>query len=314
MSAPPKGSAAPPRRRVSAARVLLSVVLVASLAYGAAIAWLVASETSIIFQAGRPLGEARPTFAYEQIELPRADGSRQLAWVMPHPGARSWVLFLHGNSATIASRVNIARYRELRQLGVNVIAPEYRGFAGLPGTPSESGLAADARAAFDYLTGTLRVESPRIAIYGWSLGSAVAVDLAANVPAGAVILEGALASVVALGQQHYPIFPIRLIIRNPFESIDKIHRVTAPLLFLHSPEDDVVPIAEGRRLYEAASSPKRFIEVRGGHIYANDVDQAVFFGAIRGFLEEHRLLDRQDTVGGARTASGDAGSKRDKVR
>lgn len=294
MSAPLPDSAAPPRRRISGARVLLTLALVAALGYGGAIAWLVTQETSIIFQAGRPLGEARPPFAYEQVDLPRRDGSRQLAWVMKHPDARSWVLFLHGNAATIASRVNIARYRELRELGLNVIAPEYRGFAGLPGTPSEAGLAEDARAAFDYLTGTLRVGPPRVVIYGWSLGSAVAVDLAANVPAGAVILEGALASVVALGQQHYPIFPIRLIIRNPFESIDKVHRIAAPLLFLHSPEDDVIPIAEARRLYDAATSPKRFVEVRGGHIYANDVDRAVFFGAIRSFLDEYGLIGHQE--------------------
>ncbi|MGH9311544.1 MAG: alpha/beta hydrolase [Vicinamibacterales bacterium] len=294
VGAPSPDSSAAPRRRVSAARALLALALVAALGYGGAIAWLVTQETSIIFQAGRPLGEARPPFAYEQVDLPRRDGSRQLAWVMKHPDARSWVLFLHGNAATIASRVNIARYRELRELGLNVIAPEYRGFAGLPGTPSEAGLAEDARAAFDYLTGTLLVGPPRVVIYGWSLGSAVAVDLAANVPAGAVILEGALASVVALGQQHYPIFPIRLIIRNPFESIDKVHRITAPLLFLHSPEDDVIPIAEGRRLYDAARSPKRFVEVRGGHIYANDVDRAVFFGAIRAFLDEYGLLGHQE--------------------
>ena len=75
--------------------------------------------------------------------------------------------------------------------------------------------------------------------------------------------------------------------RNPFESILEVARVNSPALFLHSPEDDIVPIAEGRRLYEAARPPKRFVEVRGGHVYANDVDKAVFFGAIRAFLEEH---------------------------
>jgi fermentation-respiration switch protein FrsA (DUF1100 family) len=294
MSVPFPDPAARPRRRRSAARILLALALLVALGYGGAIAWLVTQETRLIFQAGRPLGQARPTFAYEQVDLPRRDGARQLAWVMKHPEARSWVLYLHGNAATIASGVNIARYRELRELGLNVIAPEYRGFAGLPGTPSEAGLGEDARAAFDYLTGTLGVDAPRIVIYGWSLGSAVAVDLASNVPAGAVILEGALASIVALGQQHYPVFPIRLIVRNPFESIAKIHRITAPLLFLHSPEDDVIPIAEARRLFDAARSPKRFVEVRGGHIYANDVDRAVFFGAIRAFLDEYGLLGHQE--------------------
>jgi fermentation-respiration switch protein FrsA (DUF1100 family) len=262
--------------------------------YGGAMVWLVTQETRLVFQAGRPLSESRPSFPYERIDLPRADGLQQFAWVMQQPDARVWVLFLHGNAATIASRVNIARYRELRELGLNVVAPEYRGFAGLGGVPTEGALAVDARVAFDYLTNTLHVPPTRIVIYGWSLGSAVAVHLATQVPVGAVILEGAPASLAAIGQRDYPLFPIKLLMRNPFESILRIHRVTAPLLFLHSPEDDVVPFADGRRLYEAATSPKRFVEVRGGHIYPNETDKAVFFGAIRGFLDEYGLLGHQE--------------------
>jgi uncharacterized protein len=214
--------------------------------------------------------------------------------VMRHPQARAWVLYLHGNSATVASRVNIARYRELRALGLNVVAPEYRGFGGLPGTPSEASLGTDARAAFDYLTGPAGVPAGRIVIYGWSLGSAVAVDLAGQAGEGAIVLEGAPASLVALGEQRYPFFPIRLIMRNPFESILKIARVNSPALFLHSPEDDIVPIDEGRRLFDAAPAPKRFVEVRGGHIYANDVDKDAFFGAIRSFLDEFGFLGHQE--------------------
>jgi uncharacterized protein len=262
--------------------------------YVAAMAWLVTQETRLVFQAGRPLGEGRPSFAYEQVDLPRADGGRQFAWLMQQPDARTWVVFLHGNAATIASRVNIARYRELRALGLNIAAPEYRGFAGLAGVPSEEALATDARVAFDYLTNTRHVSPTRIVIYGWSLGSAVAVRLASEAPKAAVILEGAPASLVSIGQQQYPLFPIRLLMRNPFESILRISRISAPILFLHSPEDDIVPIVEGRRLYEAARPPKRFVEVRGGHINATDVDKAVFFGAIRSFLDEYGLLAHQE--------------------
>lgn len=260
------------------------------LCYLSAMAWLVTQETRIVFQAGRPLGEARPSFPYAQVELPRPDNQRQLAWTMTQPGRRTWVLFLHGNSATIASSVNIARYRELRALGLNVLAPEYRGFGGVPGTPSEPALAEDAAVALDYLTGPLQVAPARVVLYGWSLGSAVAVHLAAKRPPGAVILEGAPASLVDLGQREYPLLPIRLLMRNPFDSIRRVDRIAAPLLFLHSPSDDIVPIGEGRRLFEAARAPKRFVEVQGGHIYANDVDRAVFFGAIRAFLHEHGLL------------------------
>jgi fermentation-respiration switch protein FrsA (DUF1100 family) len=82
--------------------------------------------------------------------------------------------------------------------------------------------------------------------------------------------------------------------RNPFESIQKVDRIHAPMLFLHSPEDAIIPYEHGRRLFDAARPPKRFVDVRGGHIYANDVDKAEFFGAIRSFLDEYGLLGHQE--------------------
>jgi hypothetical protein len=117
----------------------------------------------------------------------------------------------------------------------------------------------------------------------------VAVNLASNVEQGAVILEGAPASVVAIGQQRYPYFPVRLIIRNRFESILRVGAIDSAILFLHSPDDVVIPIAEGRRLYNAAPEPKRFVEVSGGHIYASERDPN-FFPAIREFLRELSLV------------------------
>ena len=282
-------------RRRTGWRILLLLIALTVAAYGAAIAWLIREETRLVFQAGSPLSAARPPFPYEQVNLRRPDGARQFAWVMRHgedSDDLAWILFLHGNAATIASRPNISRYDRLRELGLNIFAPEYRGFAGLDGVPSEPALYVDARAAYDYLRSHERVPPDRIVIYGWSLGSAVAVDLASRVEEAAVILEGAPASLIAIGQQQYPFFPVRLLMRNPFDSILKIGLVRAPILFIHSPEDTVIPIAEARRLYEAVRSPRKFVEVRGGHIHASEVDQAVFYGAIREFLAEHRLINR----------------------
>ncbi len=283
-----------PPRRFRPLRIVLALLATVGGCYIAAILWLMSQETRLVFQAGRPLGEGRPSFPFTQVDIPRADGARQFGWVMESPDARTWLLFLHGNAATIASRVNIARYRELRGLGLNILAPEYRGFAGLPGIPSEPGLNADARAAFDYLVNTRHVSPTRVVIYGWSLGSAAAVDLAATADEAAVVLEGAPASVAAVGALQYPFIPVRLIMRNRFESIRKVDRIHAPTLFLHSPEDAIIPYAEGRRLFDAAKPPKRFIDVRGGHIEATEVDTAVFFGAIRSFLDEYGLLGHQE--------------------
>jgi fermentation-respiration switch protein FrsA (DUF1100 family) len=286
-----------PRWRPRPLRVLLALLVLAVVGYGAAVLYLASRQARVVSRSGRTLGAARPSFPFEQLDIPRADGARQFAWLMPEPAATAdvpWVLFLHGNPATVAAQVNIAHYGELRKLGVGVMAPEYRGFGGLDGLPTEATLAADARAAYDYLRTVRKIPASRLVIYGWSLGSAVAVTLASEVDAAGLILEGAPASIVNLEQQQYPFFPIRLLMGNPFDSIRRIDRVRAPILFLHSPEDAVIPISEARLLFDAARGDKTFVEVRGGHVDATTVDTEHFYGAIRTFLAAHRLLPSDD--------------------
>ena len=286
-----------PRWRPRPLRVILALLVIAVIGYGAAVLYLVSQETRLVFQASRTLSPLRPAFPFEQIDVPRADGAHQFAWIMPEPAASPdapWVLFFHGNAATIAARVNIAHYTELRKLGVNIMAPEYRGFGGLEGVPTEAALAVDARAAYDYLRTVRKVPASRLVIYGWSLGSAVAVTLASEVEAAGLILEGAPASLVNIGKQQYPFFPVRLMMRNSFESIQRIDRIRAPMLFLHSPEDAVIPISEGRRLFDAARGDKTFVEVRGGHVDATTLDTEHFYGAIRTFLGAHHLAVSDD--------------------
>ena len=277
---------------VAMKRLLAGLGIVAILAYVGALVWLVSQETTMIFEPGRPLGDLRPRIPFEEVFID-AESGRQPAWIIRAASAptagRPWVIYFHGNDANIATRLNILHYERLAGLGLNVIAPEYRGYAGLNGIPTEDGLNRDARAAYDYLRRELRADPRQIVIYGWSLGSAVAVSLAAQVDEAATVLEGAPASIVDIGAERYPFFPIRWVIRNPFDSIDRIARVGSPLLFLHSPDDTIVPIAEGRRLFEAAPPPKQFVEVSGGHVYASERDPR-FFDAVGAFLRAHRLL------------------------
>jgi fermentation-respiration switch protein FrsA (DUF1100 family) len=273
-------------------RVLLALGLACIALYCGSVAWLMWHETAIVFAAPRELGPRRPASPFEQIDLARDDRARQFAWVMRSTAdadGERWILYLHGNSSTIAHRMNIVHYEHLRALGLNVFAPEYRGFGGLNGIPTERSLDRDARVAYDYLRSGLHVPPERIIIYGWSLGAAVAVDLAAHVDESALILEGAPASLVAVGQRRYPFMPIRLVMRNPFESLAKIREVDSPVLCLHSREDEVIPFDEGRRLYDVAHQPKTFVEVRGGHVYASERDPR-FFPAIREFLSARHLL------------------------
>jgi uncharacterized protein len=278
------------RLPIKVRRVSIAAALAVATLYAGAVGYLASQETRLVFAHGRPLADGRPAAPFEQVRLAGA-GGEQFGWVMRHPGPgdeRRWLLYLHGNSATVASRTNLLRYDGFRAAGLNILAPEYRGFGGVPGDPSEGGLAEDARAAYDYLRHTLRVEPERIVIFGWSLGSAVAVSLAADVASAGVILEGAPASLVAIGERDYPWMPIRLVMRNPFESIVRVTRIRAPMLFLHSREDQIIPFEEGRRLFDAAPEPKTFVEVRGGHIRPAEEDREKYFASVSGFLASLR--------------------------
>jgi fermentation-respiration switch protein FrsA (DUF1100 family) len=196
-----------------------------------------------------------------------------------------WLLICHGNAGNLSEFGRPAHYAGLRELGLSLLAFDYRGYGESEGLPSEAGLYKDADAAYRYLRETLKVPPKQIIIFGHSLGSTVAVDLASRVPSAGLILEGGLTSVIERGQELYPYIPVRWIGRSRFNSLEKISRVSVPKLFLHARADDVVPLSHGRRLYEAAPPPKTFVELRGGHGDAFEADSGAYFGSIRRFVE-----------------------------
>jgi fermentation-respiration switch protein FrsA (DUF1100 family) len=221
----------------------------------------------------------------QRITIPTDDGLTLVSWSIPAAAAGGrWLLICHGNAGNLSEFGRPAHYAGLRQLGLNLLAFDYRGYGESEGTPTEAGLYRDAQAAYRYLREELAVSPERIILFGHSLGSAVAVDLASRVPAAGLILEGALTSVVERGQELYPFIPVRWIAGSRFASIEKIASVAAPKLFLHAAGDEVIPLAHGRRLYQAAPPPKTFVELRGGHGDAFDLDSANYFGSIQRFL------------------------------
>jgi uncharacterized protein len=192
----------------------------------------------------------------------------------------------HGNAGNISEAGRPYHYAGLRELGLSLFAFDYRGYGESEGAPTEDGLYRDADAAYRYLRDTIGVPPERIVIFGHSLGSAVAVELAGTVPAAGMILDGALTSVVDRAQELFPYAPVRWIAGSRYPSIERVGELSLPKLFLHATADDVIPIAHGRRLYEAAAPPKRFVELRGGHGDTFDVDSAAYFGAIGRFVSE----------------------------
>jgi uncharacterized protein len=262
------------------------------LAYVAFLILLRLSESRLVYAPGpsRTLAPPRSALglAPERVEIATDDRVTLVAWIVRAPGGDTggrWLLICHGNAGNLADAGRPEHYAGLRGLGLNLLAFDYRGYGESGGQPTEAGLYRDAEGAYRLLRDSLGVPPERIVLFGHSLGSAVAVELATRVPSAGLILEGALTSLVARAQEVYPYVPVRWIARSRYASIDKIGRVSVPKLFLHARSDDVIPIAHGRRLYEAAPPPKTFATLVGGHGDAFDTDSAVYYGAIGRFLE-----------------------------
>jgi fermentation-respiration switch protein FrsA (DUF1100 family) len=214
----------------------------------------------------------------EEVPLTASDGVGSIAWHIVPQDFKPVILYFHGNGGALKYRVE--RFRRLIADGIGLVALEYRGYGGLPGSPSEQGLIADAEAAYAFAVS--RYPAQQIVVWGESLGTGVAVALASEKPVGRVILEAPFTSAVAVGAQHYWYLPVRLLMKDQFRSDKLIGKVTAPLLILHGMHDRVVPYAMGEQMFDLANKPKhlaRFLD--GGH---EDLDANGGLNAVARFL------------------------------
>ncbi len=200
---------------------------------------------------------------YEDVTLTAADGVRLSAWYVPARKPLGTVLFFHGNAGNMAGRLHFVRL--YHGMGMNVLILDYRGYGRSEGRPGETGTYRDAEAAWRHLVGERGVPPEKILIAGRSLGGAVAVWLAARHEPGALVLESTFTSVADRARELLPIFPVDLMVRHRYESLERIGSVACPKLFVHGRDDRTIPIHHGRRLFEAASEPKAFLELEGGH-------------------------------------------------
>ncbi|HZR83534.1 MAG TPA: alpha/beta hydrolase [Candidatus Binatia bacterium] len=242
-----------------------------------------------------PVGphDATPTalgLAYEDVHLQASDGVAIHAWFVPAeesaatPRAvaqRPAVLFLHGNAGNISHRLD--KLAVLHSLGASVLLLDYRGYGASEGTPSEEGLYRDADAAYDWLIAR-GVAPAEIVPYGESLGGAVATDLAARRPVGGLVLESAPTSIIEVARHHYPYVPVALLLSDRYDAASRVARVTAPILILHSPDDEIVPFAMAEELLAAARGPKRLVRLAGGHNDGFLVAATAYREALRTFL------------------------------
>ena len=267
-------------------RLFWVVVTIVVVGYGVILWWFHGHETDLIFQPDRELRVPADSLglAPARVSVVAADGIRLVgrAYRSARPdSAGFWILYFHGNAGNATGRALC--HAGLVQRGFNVLVAEYRGYGESGGSPDEEGVYRDADAFYAYMRDTLGVPPGRLILYGHSLGSAVAIDLALRRPAAGLIVEGALTSVPDRGQELYPYLPVGWMAKNRFASIEKIGRVAMPKLFLHAIDDGVIPIGHGRRLFAAALPPKMFQELHGGHNAPYQTDAHIFYSAIETF-------------------------------
>ena len=219
---------------------------------------------------------------YEDVTLTTEDGVDLHGWFVPRDGARQVLLFFHGNAGNISHRgASIAVFHEL---GLDVFIPDYRGYGRSGGSPDEQGLYKDARAAWRWLTEERGYAPEDIIIFGRSLGGAVAAHLAGEVRPRGVILESTFSSATDAARALFPILSRLVVLRFRFDAADAMRRASAPVLVLHSRDDEIIPYALGRRLYEAIATPKRFVDLQGGHNDGFLVSEPAYGQALSAFI------------------------------
>ena len=223
--------------------------------------------------------------AYEEVTFVASDGVELHGWFVPGRSSLT-LLWFHGNAGNISHRLdNLKLLRN--NLEVSVFLFDYRGYGHSQGKPSEQGTYLDAEAALAYLGSRGDGSLEHIIYFGRSLGAAVAVEMGIRHPPYALILESAYTSVPHMARRTYPFLPIWPFLGTRYDSLAKMDKVNAPVLILHGDDDNIVPIEEGKRLFDAAKEPKQFYIIHGaGHNDTYQVGGQAYFNTLRLFLDQ----------------------------
>jgi fermentation-respiration switch protein FrsA (DUF1100 family) len=254
--------------------VMKWLVILLAVGYLGGLVALFFAQRSMIFPVPETVRTSPAAAGFPQAEehvLTTSDGERVIVWHLPARPGHAVVIYFPGNGDTLAG--SAGRFRAITSDGTGLVALSYRGYAGSSGRPSEQGLLNDAAAAHAFASALYPAD--RMVAWGFSLGSGVAVALAADQRIGKLILEAPYTSIADVAAAALPMVPVRLLIRDTFHSDQRIARVTVPLLVMHGGRDSTIAIGFGERLFALAREPKQFVRfAEGGH---NDLDS---YGAI----------------------------------
>ena len=279
-------------RRVFAARWLL-IGLGLALLVGLAV-WrmdLRSLEHSFIFFPSRQVVGSPASIGLEYEEVRLGDAPRLHGWFVP--GDPRWtLLWLHGNAGNVSHR--LPWLRTLRAtLGWGVLLIDYQGYGLSEGSPSEAGTFRDARVAREYLLARPELDPRGLVYYGESLGGAVAAQLAAEAPPACLVLQSSFTSLLDMARLHYPFLPANLLMRSRYDTLESLSQVRAPVFVAHGQRDEIVPVAQARRLYEAAAEPKRlYLVEQASHNDFIDLAGPAYFQELASFCQAHAGPER----------------------
>ncbi|HAN47254.1 MAG TPA: alpha/beta hydrolase [Cyanobacteria bacterium UBA8156] len=247
------------------AKRLLVPLRVVGLAYVGLLLVLFFNQDNMMFVPSRSVTDTPQSVGlqFESWKIPTADGETLAAWFIPAPNPQAVLVYCQGNGGNIGNRVSYLPI--FHSLNLSVLLWNYRGYGQSTGRPSEAGLYQDAAAVMAYLQQQHQIPPSQTVVYGESLGGGVASYLAARYPVRGLVLAATFTAAVDRAAELYPFLPVRWLARSRFDTRARLPQITAPVLVLHSVEDEIIPIHHGRALYAAANQPKTLVEVTGDH-------------------------------------------------
>ena len=269
--------------------MLWSAIQIGLLVYLRMLALIYFKQDTLVFQSAIDR-EFRATPAttglgFDALSLATDDGEKLDGWHVPAKtgsGARGLAIIFHGNAGNISHRLDYLRM--FHELGYASLIVDYRGYGRSTGRPSEDGSYVDAAAAWRYGRQVLGYPAGKIALFGESMGGAVAAQLASSQRPAALVLASTFTSVPDLGAEIYPWLPVRLLARIHYDTRKRLPAIACPVLVIHSRSDDIIPFVHGEQLFSTAKPPKQFLEIEGGHNNGFVFDREAWVRQLDAFL------------------------------
>lgn len=271
-------------------KTMVSASIILLVVYSFIVGAMYWKQDSLIYYPEREITQTPQSInlQYENVTFRAKDGINISGWYIPVKDKKTTVIFCHGNAGNLSSFLE--HIKMLNGLRLNVLAFDYRGFGKSEGSPSEEGTYLDAEAAWDFLINELKANPKDIIVAGYSIGGAVATELAVRKQIAALIVESSFASLIDLAQKYYPWLPVKMISKYQYASAVKVASLQCPKLFVHSPDDEIVPFEQGRELYEKASQPKEFLMIKGGHNDGIFLSAKTYAEGMIKFFEKYNIV------------------------